>query len=90
MRASFELPSAVVDRVIAVAIDEDLSSGDVTTEACIDARASAVAHPRRTRMSFTHVFADADSIGERVYVMHQTAVRRIDDGKKSAAPRKHR
>jgi hypothetical protein len=35
-------------------------------------------------------FADAGSTGDRVYVMHQTAVRRIDDGKKPAAPRKHR
>lgn len=44
MRASFELPTAVVDRVITAALEEDLGSGDVTTEACIDPRASAVAH----------------------------------------------
>jgi nicotinate-nucleotide pyrophosphorylase (carboxylating) len=38
-------PSAVlVDRVIALALEEDLASGDLTTEACIDAEALAVAH----------------------------------------------
>ncbi|MGD0674219.1 MAG: carboxylating nicotinate-nucleotide diphosphorylase [Polyangiaceae bacterium] len=44
MRASFDLPSVVVDRIVASAIEEDLASGDVTTEACIDADAHAVAH----------------------------------------------
>jgi nicotinate-nucleotide pyrophosphorylase (carboxylating) len=39
-----ELPQVVVDRVIAVALEEDLASGDLTTEACIDAEAKAVAH----------------------------------------------
>ena len=33
----FELPLVVVDRVIATALEEDLASGDITTEACIDA-----------------------------------------------------
>jgi nicotinate-nucleotide pyrophosphorylase (carboxylating) len=40
----FELPPSVVDRVVAIALDEDLASGDLTTEACIDAGARAVAH----------------------------------------------
>jgi nicotinate-nucleotide pyrophosphorylase (carboxylating) len=40
----FELPSFVVDRVVGMALDEDLASGDITTEACIDAGAQAVAH----------------------------------------------
>ena len=40
----FELPLSVVDRVIAIALEEDLASGDLTTEACIDAHAQAVAH----------------------------------------------
>jgi len=40
----FELPLSVVDRLIAIALEEDLSSGDLTTEACIDAHAQAVAH----------------------------------------------
>jgi len=35
-------------------------------------------------------FADANSTGERVYVMHQTVVRRIDESKKASAPPKHR
>jgi nicotinate-nucleotide pyrophosphorylase (carboxylating) len=44
VRASFELPPLVVDRAVALAVEEDLASGDVTTEACIDADAQAVAH----------------------------------------------
>jgi nicotinate-nucleotide pyrophosphorylase (carboxylating) len=44
MRASFELASTIVDRVVAVAIEEDLASGDVTTEACVEVDAHAVAH----------------------------------------------
>src|SRR5437868_13934406 len=44
MRASFELAPIVLDRLIAIAIEEDLGSGDVTTESCVDADAHAVAH----------------------------------------------
>src|SRR5262245_26826830 len=44
MAASFELPSFVVDRVVETALEEDLASGDLTTEACIDEGARAVAH----------------------------------------------
>jgi nicotinate-nucleotide pyrophosphorylase (carboxylating) len=40
----FELPLVVVDRVVDAALHEDLASGDLTTEACIDADARAVAH----------------------------------------------
>jgi nicotinate-nucleotide pyrophosphorylase (carboxylating) len=40
----FELPAVVLDRMVALALEEDLASGDVTTEACVDARATAVAH----------------------------------------------
>jgi nicotinate-nucleotide pyrophosphorylase (carboxylating) len=42
--AAFELPSIVVDRAVALALEEDLGSGDPTTEACVDADARAVAH----------------------------------------------
>jgi nicotinate-nucleotide pyrophosphorylase (carboxylating) len=44
MGAPFELPSVLVERAVAVAIEEDLASGDVTTEACILPQARAVAH----------------------------------------------
>ena len=44
MRAAFELPVILVDRIVAPAIEEDLGSGDLTTEACIDVEAHAVAH----------------------------------------------
>jgi nicotinate-nucleotide pyrophosphorylase (carboxylating) len=38
------LTPVIVDRVIDLALEEDLSGGDVTTEACIDPAATAVAH----------------------------------------------
>jgi nicotinate-nucleotide pyrophosphorylase (carboxylating) len=41
---TFELSSVVIDRVVRLALEEDLASGDLTTEACIDAEARAVAH----------------------------------------------
>jgi len=40
----YELPSVVVDRIVATALEEDLGSGDLTTEACVPADAQAVAH----------------------------------------------
>ena len=44
MPGAFELPSPLVDRVVGLALEEDLGSGDLTTEACIDADARASAH----------------------------------------------
>jgi nicotinate-nucleotide pyrophosphorylase (carboxylating) len=44
MTAVFELPLVVVDRVVGTALEEDLGSGDLTTEACIPADAQTVAH----------------------------------------------
>jgi nicotinate-nucleotide pyrophosphorylase (carboxylating) len=44
MPGAFELPSPLVDRVVGLALEEDLASGDLTTEACIDAEARASAH----------------------------------------------
>ncbi len=41
---TFELPSVLVDRVVDVALAEDLSSGDLTTEACIPPGVHSVAH----------------------------------------------
>jgi nicotinate-nucleotide pyrophosphorylase (carboxylating) len=43
MALSFELPLVVIDRIVAVALEEDLASGDPTTEACIDPDAQAAA-----------------------------------------------
>jgi nicotinate-nucleotide pyrophosphorylase (carboxylating) len=40
----FDLPSVIVDRVVRIALEEDVGSGDITTEACVEAEASAVAH----------------------------------------------
>ncbi len=36
--------SSLFDRIVGLALDEDLSSGDVTTEACVSPEAVAVAH----------------------------------------------
>jgi nicotinate-nucleotide pyrophosphorylase (carboxylating) len=44
MRPVFELPWVVVDRIVDLALEEDLGAGDLTTEACIDTDALAVAH----------------------------------------------
>jgi nicotinate-nucleotide pyrophosphorylase (carboxylating) len=44
MREPFELPSVVFEALVVRALEEDLASGDPTTEACIDAGATATAH----------------------------------------------
>jgi nicotinate-nucleotide pyrophosphorylase (carboxylating) len=40
----YELPLIAVDRVVALALEEDLASGDATSEACVAPEAQAVAH----------------------------------------------
>jgi nicotinate-nucleotide pyrophosphorylase (carboxylating) len=39
-----ELANVFIDRIVDRALEEDLSSGDVTTEACVDPSVQAVAH----------------------------------------------
>src|SRR5258708_11329029 len=63
----FLIPPFAIDRVIAVALEEDLASGDLTTEACIDpdARAVARAVARQPMVAcggpvFARVFARVD------------------------------
>lgn len=41
---SSELPLTVLDAVVLRALEEDLGSGDITTEACVPEEATAVAH----------------------------------------------
>jgi nicotinate-nucleotide pyrophosphorylase (carboxylating) len=67
VRSAHELPEPLIDRVVVRALEEDLGSGDLTTEACIDAEAQAVAHAvARTPMVvcggpvFARVFAHLD------------------------------
>jgi nicotinate-nucleotide pyrophosphorylase (carboxylating) len=67
MRPAFDLPPIVVDRIVALALEEDLGSGDVTTEACIaaDSRATANAVARRPTVAcggpvFARVFERVD------------------------------
>jgi len=68
VRSAHELPEPLIDRVVVRALEEDLGSGDLTTEACIDAEAQAVAHAvARTPMVvcggpvFARVFAHLDA-----------------------------
>jgi nicotinate-nucleotide pyrophosphorylase (carboxylating) len=42
--SELDLPIVPLDRVIQTALDEDLAAGDLTSEACIDATATATAH----------------------------------------------
>jgi nicotinate-nucleotide pyrophosphorylase (carboxylating) len=44
VKPSPELPPGAADRIVALALEEDLASGDVTTEACVAPDAIAVAH----------------------------------------------
>jgi nicotinate-nucleotide pyrophosphorylase (carboxylating) len=67
VRLAPELPAGAADRVVALALEEDLASGDVTTEACIAPDAVAVAHAvARTALVacggpvFARVFARVD------------------------------
>ncbi len=68
MRSPYELPEPLIDRVVLRALEEDLASGDLTTEACIDPAAQAVAHAvARTPLVvcggavFARVFARLDA-----------------------------
>ncbi len=62
-----ELPLVVVDRVVATALEEDLASGDLTTEACVAPDATTTAHAvaRKAMVAcggpvFARVFARID------------------------------
>lgn len=44
MMRAFEPQAVIVDRIVDVALEEDLASGDVTTEACIEPEARVTAH----------------------------------------------
>jgi nicotinate-nucleotide pyrophosphorylase (carboxylating) len=68
MLSPYELPEPLIDRVVMRALEEDLGSGDITTEACIDLAAQAIAHAvARTSMVvcggavFARVFARLDA-----------------------------
>ena len=68
VRSPYELPEPLIDGVVSRALEEDLGSGDLTTEACVDPAARAVAHAvARTPMVvcggpvFVRVFARIES-----------------------------
>lgn len=80
----YELPGVLVDRAVRIALEEDLASGDLTTEACIDPEARAVAHAvaRKPMVAcgasvFARVFACVDST--------LTLEARVEDGASVAA-----
>jgi nicotinate-nucleotide pyrophosphorylase (carboxylating) len=67
MAQVIELPTSLVDRIVDRALEEDLAAGDLTTEACVDAEATTVAHAvaRGTMVAcggpvFTRVFERVD------------------------------
>ena len=66
----FELPSVVVDRVVAIALEEDLGSGDLTTEACVPADAQAVAHA----VARSAIVACGASVAARVFARVDAAL----------------
>lgn len=62
---STELPSIVIDRLVRVALEEDLGGGDVTTEACIDDEARSTAHAVARRAQI----ACGARVAERVFTL---------------------
>ncbi len=67
---STELPSIVIDRLVRVALEEDLGGGDVTTEACIDEEARSTAHAVARRAQI----ACGARVAERVFALVDPAV----------------
>jgi len=81
----FELPLVAMDRVIATALEEDLSSGDLTTEACVAPEARAVAHAVARKPMvvcggpvFARVFAAVE--GSLGVVVHAEEGARVEAG----------
>jgi nicotinate-nucleotide pyrophosphorylase (carboxylating) len=62
---STELPSIVIDRLVRIALEEDLGGGDVTTEACIDDEARSTAHAVARRAQV----ACGARVAERVFML---------------------
>ncbi|NOU27531.1 MAG: carboxylating nicotinate-nucleotide diphosphorylase [Polyangiaceae bacterium] len=67
---STELPSIVIDRLVRIALEEDLGGGDVTTEACIDDEARSTAHAVARRAQI----ACGARVAERVFMLVDAAV----------------
>ena len=58
-----EIPFALLDAIVQRALEEDLSAGDVTTEACIDREAQANAHA----VARAEIVACGAFVAERVF-----------------------
>ena len=80
----FELAAPLVDRVVVLALEEDLASGDLTTEACIDPDAQAVAHA----VARTAVVACGAAVFARVFTRLDESLRvevHVADGTRAGA-----
>ena len=81
--AAFELPPGVVDRIVSLALDEDLASGDLTTEACIDPAARAIAHA----VARGATIACGEAVFRRVFAQVDPSLAvdaHLDDGDRAA------
>jgi nicotinate-nucleotide pyrophosphorylase (carboxylating) len=85
LATTFELPAAAIERIVTFALDEDLASGDLTTEACVAPEAGAIAHAlaRRPLVAcggsvFARVFARLDA--SLAIEVHATEGERAEGG----------
>ncbi len=79
-----ELSAVAVDAIVRRAIEEDLGSGDVTTEACVDPSASASARA----VARSPVVVCGGPVFARVFALVDPAVevtRHVDEGARAAA-----
>ncbi len=84
MRSPFELPEPLIDQVVVRALEEDLASGDLTTEACIDPATQAVAHA----VARTPLVACGGPVFARVFARIDASLRveiHVADGTRSGA-----
>jgi nicotinate-nucleotide pyrophosphorylase (carboxylating) len=82
--AVFEVPPGVIDRVVSMALDEDLASGDLTTEACVAPGAQAVAHA----VARTATIACGGPVFRRVFALVDPSLvveAHADEGARAAA-----
>lgn len=82
--SSAELPVPLIDAILVRALEEDLGAGDVTTEACVPADASATAHGVARR----ELVVCGGPVAARVFALVDPSVRfeiEVGDGTTAAA-----
>jgi nicotinate-nucleotide pyrophosphorylase (carboxylating) len=78
----FQIPAAALERTITTALDEDLASGDLTTEACIAPDALAAAHANAREP----IVVCGGPVFERVFARLDPSLtidRHVDDGERA-------